>query len=79
LFSWPSSFELASSLYEQFGPDAKLLSNGEQVRLVRFEEADQRREERGIAGPAPKLLCPDSGQLDEPLSPAGFPERCCKR
>jgi len=46
---------------------------------VRFEEAKQRGEKRRIAQPAPKLLGPDSGQVEEPLSPTLGAERCGKR
>jgi len=44
-----------------------------------FEEADERREKRGIGRSGPQLLCPDSGQVEEPMCPAIVPERCRKR
>ena len=36
---------------------------------MRLEEADQRGEQRRVAGSRPKLVCPDSGQVEEPLRP----------
>jgi hypothetical protein len=61
------------------GLDAKLLANADQIGLMRFKEPYQRREERGFSGSGPKLVCPDSGQVQEALSPARITERCCKR
>jgi len=72
-------FELAPRLYEQFGANAKLLANDDKVRLMRFEEADERSQERGFGRPRPKLVCPDSGQVEEPLSPPLLANRCRKR
>jgi two-component system cell cycle response regulator DivK len=45
---------------------------------VRLEKADEGGEERGVTGPCPQLVCPDSGQVDEPLSPPRVTERCRK-
>ena len=62
--------------------NADLFSDTYEVRLMRFEESDQRGEERRVVRPAPKLVCPDSGQLEEPAGPAVVSERCsqcCKR
>ena len=58
---------------------AKLPSNGKQVRLMRFEEPQQRAEKRRIVKPTPKLVRPDSGQVEEPLRPAVLTKRCRKR
>ena len=44
-----SFFELAPRLYEVCGLHAKRLGNGEQVGLMRFEEAKQRGEQRRVA------------------------------
>ena len=44
-----------------------------------FEEPDQRRKQLRLAKPRAKLLCPDSGQVDEPLSPPIVTQRCRKR
>ena len=46
---------------------------------MRFEEADDAGEQRGFADTAAKLVCPDSGQVDEPLSPSLVTKRCRKR
>ena len=54
---------------------AKLPGNGKQVRLMRFEEPQQRGEKRRIVEPAPKLVRPDSGQVEEPLRAAFVGER----
>jgi hypothetical protein len=44
-----------------------------------FEEADQGGEQRGLVRPAAKLLCPDSGQVEEAAGPPFVAERCRKR
>lgn len=46
---------------------------------MRFEEAQQRSEQVRFAGPAPQLVSPDSGQVDEPLRPTLVTDRCRKR
>ena len=49
---------------------------------MRFEEGDQRREKRRVIRLAPKLVCPDSGQVEEPPGPTVVSKRCsqcCKR
>ena len=43
---------------------------------MRFEEAQQRREQRWIAGAGAKLASPDSGQVEEPVRPTRVAERC---
>jgi hypothetical protein len=70
---------LAARLYEQIGSDAKLLGHGDQVRLMRFEEPNHRREKRRISHALAKLVCPDSGQIEEPLRPAFVTKRCRER
>ena len=45
---------------------------------MRFKEAKEAREKRWVGGSATKLLCPDSGQVDEPLSPPSITKRCRK-
>ncbi len=44
-----------------------------------LQEADQRCEQARVAGPGPKLVCVDSGQVEEPLSPPCIAKRCCER
>ena len=51
---------------------------GQQVRLMPFQECDQRRKQRRIIRLVPKLVCPDSGQVQEPLGPTFVAERCRK-
>ena len=46
---------------------------------MRFEEAEQRREQVRLAGARTQLVSPDSGQIDEPLRPTLLTERCGKR
>ena len=46
---------------------------------MRLKEGDQRRKQSRIASLAPKLVCPDSGQIQEPLGPAVVRKRCRKR
>jgi hypothetical protein len=72
-------FDLSPGGDEFVGPYANILGNGEQIRLVRFEEGDQRREEARLAGPAAKLVCPNSGQGEEPPSAPFVSERRSKR
>ena len=72
-----SSSRRASTSVSGFTPSC--LGDGEQIGLVRLEEAQQRGEKRRIARSAPKLVCPDSGQVEEPLRPAFVAKRCRKR
>ena len=46
---------------------------------MRLEKPQQGGEQRGIAGSGAKLVCPDSGQVEEPLSPPLLANRCRKR
>ena len=46
---------------------------------MRFEEAQQGREQHGIGGALTELASPDSGQVDEPLRPTFAPKRCRQR
>jgi hypothetical protein len=43
--------------------DFKLRRDLDKIRLVRFEEPDQCREQRRIGRPRAELICPDSGQV----------------
>ena len=74
-----SLFDLAPRMYEVFGLAANLLRDGNQVRLVRFEEAKQRGEQFRVAGPGAQLIGPNSGQVEEPLRPTLVTERCRER
>ena len=66
-------------LYEIGGRHAKLLRNRNEVRLMRFEEAQQCHEQNWIVRACPQLASPDSGQFDEPLRPPLITKRCGKR
>ena len=46
---------------------------------MRFEEPQQRGKDRRIVRLGAKLVCPDSGQIEEPLRPSLVAERCRKR
>jgi two-component system cell cycle response regulator DivK len=59
--------------------NAKLLRNVDQVGLMRLQKANQGGEKAGLTGARAKLLCIDSGQVEETLSPPLIAERCCKR
>ncbi len=61
--------ELLPRLYQRLWRNLQLLRNGEQVRLVGFEEADQRHQEFQIGRSRPEFVCPDSGQVEEPSGP----------
>lgn len=67
------------SLYEQFGRHAKVLRHHNQIGLMRLKEPNEGCKKRGLASSSPKLVCPDSGQVDEALSPPRIAKRCCKR
>jgi hypothetical protein len=71
-------FEFAPRLYEQIGADAKLFANSEQVRLMCLEEADEGGEQGRLVSTCSELVCPDSGQVHEPLSPPLLTKRCRK-
>jgi hypothetical protein len=75
----PFVFELAPGLYEDWGGNSKLLSDGEQIRLVRLEKANQSGKQRRLRSPLTKLVCPDSGQVDEPFGASFVTKRCRKR
>jgi hypothetical protein len=55
--------------------NAKLLRDDQEVRLMRFEEADQRREKRRLARSCAKLVRPNSGQVEKPLRPSPVAKR----
>ena len=40
--------------------------NGDEIGLMRLEEAHQREEQGCVIRRLAKLLCPDSGQVEEP-------------
>ena len=63
---------------QRLGLYANLLRNGQEIGLMRLEKSDQRGEQGGLICPAPKLVCPDSGQVEEPLRPTLLPKRCRK-
>ena len=46
---------------------------------MRLEEAYDSGKQRRFSDSAAKLVCPDSGQVDEPLSPPLVTKRCRKR
>jgi hypothetical protein len=70
------AFEFPPRLYEHFRGNAKLLRNRDEIRLVRFQEADQRGKQRRLTRASAKLVCPDSGQVDEPPGPPRLTKRC---
>ena len=43
-----------------------------------FQECEHRGKQRRIVGLVPKLFCPDSGQVQEPLGPTFVAKRCRK-
>ena len=45
---------------------------------MRLEEADEGRKQCRFTRPGPKLVCPDPGQVDEPVGPALVTKRCRK-
>jgi two-component system cell cycle response regulator DivK len=70
--------ELPPRLYEAFGFRANRFGHGKKVGLVRFEEAQQRGQQRGVGCPNPQFVSPDSGQINEPLRPPVVTKRCRK-
>ena len=44
-----------------------------------FKEVEEGDEQLRVRSPLPKLLSPDSGQVEEAPGPLWFIERCCKR
>jgi hypothetical protein len=58
-----------------FGLYSNVLRNGQQVGLMRFQEGDQRRQQAHIARAPAQLVCPDSGQVEEPPRPLFFAKR----
>jgi hypothetical protein len=72
-------FEGSARLYEHRRGNAKLVRNGNEIWLVRFEKSDETGKQRGLSRAAAKLVCPDSGQVEEAPGPPVMPERCRKR
>ena len=58
---------------------ANLLRNGEEVGLVRFKEADECAEQGRLADPIAEVICPDSGQVQEPPRAPFVGQRRSKR
>jgi hypothetical protein len=73
-----SFFERAPGLYEACGRNAKGLGNGKQVGFVRLQEPDEGRKKGWVAHPIPKLVCANSGQVEEAPGPPLVPKRCRK-
>jgi hypothetical protein len=46
---------------------------------MRFEEGDQRGQQHRVGGAPPKLIRPDSGQVEEALRPPLVTKRCRQR
>ena len=61
------SISTAAARHEGFRLYSDGFTNGDQIGLMRLEESQSGREQRRVAGPAPQLLCLDSGQCEEPL------------
>jgi hypothetical protein len=59
-------FERAPGRDQIFGSHADLLRNGQQIGLVRLQESKQRAEQDRLVGPGAQLICPNSGQVQEP-------------
>jgi hypothetical protein len=55
---------------------AKRFGNRQEVRLVRFEKAQQGSEQSRVANSSAQFLSPDSGQIEESLRPTLVAERC---
>jgi hypothetical protein len=72
-------FEGSARLYEHRRGNAKLVRNGNEIWLVRFEKSDETGKQRGLSRAAAKLVCPDSGHVDEPLRPPRITKRCRER
>ena len=45
---------------------------------MRLEKADQRRQQHRVVRPSPQIICPNSGQFEEPPGPALVGKRCRK-
>ena len=58
--------QIAPCSDERFRTDVHRFGDRQEIRLVRFEEPDQRSEKHRITGSGTKLICPDSGQVKEP-------------
>jgi hypothetical protein len=57
---------------------AKFFGNGHEIRLVRFQEAENRSQKRWVIDSAPKFVGPNSGQVEKTLRPTPIAERCGK-
>ncbi len=61
------------------GRDIQMGGDRQQVGLMRFEERDHCGQKRRIADAGAKLVCPDSGQCQEPFGTRFVHQRCCQR
>ena len=59
--------------------NSDLCGYGNEIRLVRFKECDQARQQCRIIRPAPQFIRPNSGQVEEPAGPSLVAKRCRKR
>ena len=74
-----SFFELATRLYEVFRLAAKLFRDRNKVGFMRLKKAEQGGQHCRVVEPAPELVGPDSGQVEEALRPTIVAKRCHKR
>ena len=64
---------------QRFWLHVQCFGDGDQVRLVRLEKPQKRREQRRLSRPRPQLIRPDSGQVKEPPRPPFVGNRGCER
>jgi hypothetical protein len=60
-------FQLAPGGDQVLGGKPDRLRNSGKIRLMSLEKPDQARQKLRLARSRPKLICPDSGQVKEPL------------
>ena len=69
-------FQNAPGRDQFIGRNTDFFGNGDQIRLMRLEKTDERGQECGLARISPKLIRPNSGQIEETLGQIRFAERC---
>lgn len=65
-------------MYERRWRNAKLLGDLHKIGFMRLEESQQCGEDGGFGDSLTKLICADSGQVDEPLGASSVTKRCCQ-
>ena len=74
-----SLLERLAGLHDSGGRDAERFGASDQVRLMSFEEAQDRCQQRAIFQPGAQIVRAETGQPQQPFRPSGILERPAER